>query len=218
MSDTILIINPNSSAAVTQGIREAIAHLEPVSGPVFEVIDLPDSPATIMSSEDVAVAGLGFADALRQRPDAAAYVSACFSDPGVEMSRPLVTAPVIGVQDAGILTAMAVADLFGIIALAPASVARHRLKIRSMGVESRLAGELPLPGVSAEASGRDPEVYDLCVDLGRQLRAQGAGAVVLGCAGMAPIRARLERDIGIKVIDPVQAAAAMALGLVGAAG
>ncbi|WP_428928888.1 aspartate/glutamate racemase family protein [Marinibacterium sp. SX1] len=218
MSDRIVIINPNSSAAVTQGIREAIAHLAPPSGPAFDVSDLPDSPETIMSSEDVAVAGLGFADALRARPDAAAYVSACFSDPGVEMSRRLVPAPVIGIQEAGILTAMAVADLYGIIALSPMSVARHRIKIRSMGVESRLAGELALPGVSAEASGRDPQVYDLCVDLGRQLREMGAGAVVLGCAGMAPIRARLQDDIGIAVIDPVQAAAAMALGLVGAVG
>ena len=217
MAGEILIINPNSSPVVTQSIRDAIAHLEPASGPVFEVTDLPDSPETIMSGEDVAVAALGFADAVRARPDAAAYVSACFSDPGVEISRPLVSAPVIGIQEAGILTAMAVADLFGIIALSPMSVARHRVKIRAMGVEARLAGELALPGVSAEASGRDPAVYEQCVSLGRELGDMGAGAVVLGCAGMAPVRARLERDIGIPVIDPVQAAASMALGLVGAA-
>ncbi|MBE9639987.1 aspartate/glutamate racemase family protein [Salipiger mangrovisoli] len=212
----ILIINPNSAASVTRGIREAIAHLAPANGPAFEVTDLPASPATIMTAEDVARAGLGFAAAAQARPDAAAYVSACFSDPGVELTRTLVKQPVIGVQEAGILTAMARADLFGIIALAPGSVARHRLRIRAMGVESRLAAELALPGVSAEASGRDPEVYGMCVTLGRELAQKGAGAVVLGCAGMAPIRARLERDIGIAVIDPVQAAAAMALGLVGA--
>ncbi|MGR3804748.1 aspartate/glutamate racemase family protein [Marinibacterium profundimaris] len=216
MAGKILIINPNSSAAVTQGIRDAIAHLAPPSGPAFEVTDLPESPATIMSGEDVAVAALGFANAVRARPDAAAYVSACFSDPGVDISRPLVPAPVIGIQEAGMLTAMAVADRFGIIALSPMSVARHRVRIRAMGVESRLAGELALPGVSAEASGRDPAVYDRCVSLGRELGEMGAGAVVLGCAGMAPVRARLEQEIGIKVIDPVQAAAAMALGLAGA--
>ncbi|WP_146586201.1 aspartate/glutamate racemase family protein [Puniceibacterium confluentis] len=216
MTGPILIINPNSAASVTQGIREAVAHLAPARGPDFEVIDLPASPATILTAQDVARAGLGFADAAQARPDAAAYVSACFSDPGVEMTRTLVKQPVIGVQEAGMLTAMARADLFGIIALAPGSVARHRLRIRAMGIESRLAAELALPGVSAEASGRDAQVYDMCVALGRELAERGAGAVVLGCAGMAPIRARLERDIGIAVIDPVQAAAAMALGLVGA--
>lgn len=212
----ILIINPNSSANVTQGIAEAIAHLAPLKGPAFEVTDLPASPATIMTNEDVARAGLGFAELAQSRPDAAAFVAACFSDPGVELTRTLVKQPVIGMQEAGILTAMARADLFGIIALSPASVARHRVKIRAMGVESRFAAELALPSVSAEDSGRDPKVYDLCVALGRDLAERGAGAVVLGCAGMAPIRAQLERDIGIAVIDPVQAATAMALGLVGA--
>ena len=215
MAGPILIINPNSSAAVTQGIRDAIAHLAPPKGPAFEVTDLPQSPETILTQEDVAREGLGFAEAVQARPDASAYVSACFSDPGVELARTLVTGPVIGVQEAGILTAMAVADLFGIIALAPQSVARHRVRIRAMGVESRLAAELALPGVSAEASGRDPQVYARCVELGQDLRDRGAGAVVLGCAGMAPIRAQLQSDIGIKVIDPVQAGAAMALGLAG---
>ncbi|WP_368484321.1 aspartate/glutamate racemase family protein [Pseudooceanicola sp. HF7] len=37
---------------------------------------------------------------------------------------------------------------------------------------------------------------------------------MLGCAGMAPIRGRLERDIGVPIIDPVTAAAVMALGAV----
>ncbi len=212
----LLIVNPNSSRSVTEGIREAVAHLVPAGGPGFEVTDLPDSPATIMTAEDVARAGLGFAAAVQASPDAAAYVSACFSDPGVDVARTLTRKPVIGVQEAGILTAMARADLFGIIALSPGSVARHRVKIRAMGVEGRLAGELALPGVSAEASGRDPEVYAMCVSLGRALADAGAGAIVLGCAGMAPIRARLEHDIGVAVIEPVQAGAAMALGLAGA--
>ncbi|WP_172328255.1 aspartate/glutamate racemase family protein [Mangrovicoccus sp. HB161399] len=216
MRGPVLIVNPNSSAAVTEGIREAIAHLSPAAGAGFEVTDLPGSPATILTNEDVARAGLGVAALAQARPDAAAFVIGCFSDPGLDLARSLVPQPVIGCQEAGILTAMARSDLFGIIALSPVSVARHRIRIRAMGVESRLAGELPLPGVSAEASGRDPAVYDRCVALARELGDAGAGAVVLGCAGMAPVRARLEQDAGLAVIDPVQAAAAMALGLAGA--
>ncbi len=216
MTKPILIINPNSAVRVTQGIRDAIIHLAPAKGPIFEVIDLPSSPATIMTAEDVARAGLGFAQAAQARPDAAAYVSACFSDPGVELTRTLVKQPVIGVQEAGMLTAMARADLFGIIALSAGSVARHRVRIRAMGIESRFAGEVALPSVSAEESGNDAQVYDMCVILGRKLAEMGAGAIVLGCAGMAPIRQQLEHDLGIAVIDPVQAAVAMALGLIGA--
>lgn len=209
---TILIVNPNSSVEVTQGIAASVRALAP-AGVRFVVEDLAEGPLTIASEEDVARAGLGFADRVQQRP-AEAYVSACFSDPGIDLARAAQDKPVIGIQEAGILTALGRADRFGIIALAPGPMARHRRKIRTMGVESRFAGELALPGVSAAASGRDPAVYGLCIDLGRQLRDLGAGAVVLGCAGMGPIRARLEQEIGVPVIDPVVAGGAMALGSV----
>lgn len=209
----ILVLNPNSTVEVTEGIAEVVA---PLAGPGVRFVceDLSDGPATIASAADVARAGLGFAARVRERP-ADAYVSACFSDPGVEIVRGIAPGtPVIGIQEASLLTAMARADRFGIIALSPGVVERHRQRIRAMGIESRLAGELALPGVSALASGRDPEVFAQCVGLGRQLRDMGAGAVVLGCAGMAPIRARLEAETGLVVIDPVMAGAVMALGAV----
>ena len=42
----------------------------------------------------------------------------------------------------------------------------------------------------------------------------GAGAIVMGCAGMARHRQALEEALGIPVIDPTQAAVTMALGTV----
>ncbi len=48
-------------------------------------------------------------------------------------------------------------------------------------------------------------------EVGGQLIAQGSEAIVLGCAGMARHRKGLEDRLGVPVIDPVQAAAAMAL-------
>ena len=50
--------------------------------------------------------------------------------------------------------------------------------------------------------------------IGFRLKEMGAGAMVLGCAGFSPRRAALEKELGIAVIDPVQAAVAMALGAV----
>ena len=53
------------------------------------------------------------------------------------------------------------------------------------------------------------------IDIGRALRDEdGARAIVMGCAGMARMRRPLEDALGIPVIDPTQAAAAMALGAV----
>lgn len=207
----ILVINPNSSTVVTQGLRDAVAGWP---GAVFDCVELAESPATITTEEDVARAGLAVAARILADPGADAYVIACFSDPGLDLARTLTPKPVFGVQEAAILTAMARADRFGIIALGPKSVPRHLRKIRTMGVESRFAGELPLGGVSAEDAGHSDAVYADTRALGLQLKAQGAGAVLPGCAGFAPRRAQLEADLGIPVIDPAQAACAMALGAV----
>ena len=40
---------------------------------------------------------------------------------------------------------------------------------------------------------------------------KGADVLVMGCAGMARYRAPLEDKLGIAVVDPVQAAVAMAI-------
>jgi Asp/Glu/hydantoin racemase len=53
------------------------------------------------------------------------------------------------------------------------------------------------------------------IEVGRALKDEdGAGAIVMGCAGMARLRRPLEDALGIPVIDPTQAAVAMALGAV----
>jgi len=207
----ILVINPNSSAPVTRGMSEALAGYQGVR---FDCIGIPESPATIMTEDDVARAGLRVAELILRDPDADAYVIACFSDPGLDLARSLTPKPVIGIQEAGILTALARADRFGIIALGPKSVARHMRKMRTMGVMGRLAGELDLGGVSAEDAGQSDAVYARTLQVGESLRDMGAGALVPGCAGFAPRRAQLERALGIVVVDPVQAAAAIAMGAV----
>jgi len=51
--------------------------------------------------------------------------------------------------------------------------------------------------------------------IGRELVEQdGADVIVMGCAGMARHRRPLEEALGVPVIDPTQAAVAMAIGAV----
>ena len=44
----------------------------------------------------------------------------------------------IGIQDAAVLSALGMADRFGVIALSEASIARHMRNLRWLGVEHRL--------------------------------------------------------------------------------
>ncbi|MBT9386955.1 aspartate/glutamate racemase family protein [Pseudooceanicola sp. CBS1P-1] len=209
----ILLINPNSSGTVTRGMDRTARAMLP-AGLSLQTLDLPDSPATIASDEDVARAGLGVLELARRTP-ARVVITGCFSDPGLDLLRAMEGGPVaIGCQEAALLSAMARADRFGVIALGPKSIPRHLRKMRMMGIEGRLAGELHLSGCSAEAPMRDPEAYALIRTRAEELGAMGAGAIVLGCAGMAPIRARLEAETGLAIVDPVSAAMAQAIAAV----
>ena len=57
-------------------------------------------------------------------------------------------------------------------------------------------------------------VARVSAEIARAKIEDGVGAVVLGCAGMADLAARMESEHGVKVIDGVGAAAALAAALV----
>ncbi len=105
-------------------------------------------------------------------------------------------------------------DRFGVIAIAEASIRRHTRYMRRMGVLDRLAGERAL-NMSVDESARGSATFARLIEIGTGLRdANGADVLILGCAGMARHRAGLEAELGLPVIDPTQAAVAMAMGAV----
>ena len=55
--------------------------------------------------------------------------------------------------------------------------------------------------------------YARMVSVGKTLRdAHGADVLIMGCAGMADLRDQLEDACGLPVVEPTQAAVAMAAG------
>ncbi len=209
----ILIINPNCSAACTAGIDAAVAPWRQPGGPTIDVLDVADGPPAILSWEDWHAAVGPLCRTIRAEP-AHAYVIACASDPGLEAARAATDRPVLGVFRAAVAAAAVRAERFGIIAIVQASVARHALALRAMGLEQRLAAEVPLD-VSMDTLLDPVAARDRLVDAARRCVAAGAGAVVLGCTGMAGHRAAIELACGAPVIEPCQAGAAMALLAVG---
>ncbi len=217
MNGPILVINPNSNEAVTQGLRDALVTFALPGGPQIECVTLTEGPFGIESQLDSDSAVVPLARLVESRTDVAAFVVACYSDPGIDACRSVTAAPVFGMQEAGVMTALARADRFGVIAIADASIRRHMRYLRRLGVTDRLAGERPL-GISVDESARGTGTFDRLVEVGTALKADGADAILLGCAGLSVHRARLEAALSVPVIDPTQAAVAMALGTLLAAG
>ena len=209
----ILVINPNSNQAVTDGLAEALAPLEFQNGPEIVCRTLEEGPYGIESQADVDGVAMPLARMIA-REEADAYVIACYSDPGLHVCREATLKPVFGIAECGVLTALARADRFGVIAIKAKSIRRHLRYLRQMGLMDRLAGERPLEMSVAETASGEGALVRM-IQVGGQLRAlDGAEALVLGCAGMARHRRTLEDELGIPVIDPTQAAVAMAIGAV----
>ena len=214
----ILVINPNSNEVVTRGISEAIDPVRFAGGPEIVCHTLAEGPPGIETQEHVETVTLPLRRLVEANGDADAFVIACYSDPGLHVCREATTRPVFGINEAGVLTALARADRFGVIAIRQRSVRRHIRYLRQMGLLDRLAGERALEmSVAETASGEG--TLDRMIAVGRALRDEdGAEVVVMGCAGMARHRRPLEAALGIPVIDPTQAAVAMAIGAVQFAG
>jgi allantoin racemase len=210
----ILVVNPNSNEAVTKGLAAALAPVRFADGPEIECRTLAEGPYGIETQEHVESVTLPLRRLVAGSNDIDAFVIACYSDPGLAVCREATARPVFGINEAGVLTALARGEHVGVIAISQRSIRRHVRYMRQLGLMDRFAGERPLNMSVAEvASGA--KTLDRMIEVGEELRDKDAAdVIVMGCAGMARHRQPLEAALGIPVVDPTQAAVAMAIGAV----
>ena len=213
-SPRIRVINPNSNEAVTRGLDAALEPLRFANGPEIVCSTLTEGPFGIETQADVESVVVPLLRMVEADNSSDAFVLACYSDPGLHVCREATRRPVFGIAECGVLTALARAGSFGVIAISPRSIARHQRYLRQMGLTDRLAGERPL-GMSVAETASGDKTLERMVAVARQLTDKdGAEAIVMGCAGMARHRRPLEEAVGVPVIDPTQAAVTMAIGAV----
>jgi Asp/Glu/hydantoin racemase len=142
-----------------------------------------------------------------------ALVIACYSDPGLKKCRSVTDKPVLGIQESALLLATSSASKFGVLALSDVSIARHMKYQAEVGVADRLAGECAV-NLTVDQGVTDSRAFGLLYEAGQKLRDRdGADILILGCAGLAAHRSKLEDQLQIPVIDPTQAAVRQAVRL-----
>lgn len=211
----IIVINPNSTQAVTQEIDRAVEPLRLLEGPAIECVTLKDGPPGIESQLDADKVILPLSNYIRSREsDGNAFVIACFGDPGLHSARQVTAKPVFGIGECAMATALTRADRFGIISILQDAIGRHRRTVRAAGLESRFAGDLAID-VGIQGLGDEAMVLERMIGVGNRLRKDfDAGVLIMGCAGMARHREPLEKATGLPVIEPTHAAVTMALGAI----
>lgn len=215
MSEPIVVINPNSTEAVTAAIDRALAPLRLPGGPEIVCQTLAEGPPGVESQSDAdAVIAPLCRSISAQGNHAAAFVIACFSDPGLHSAREATARPVLGIAECGILTALTLGQRFGVISILARSIPRHLRYYGAMGVGQRLAADLPI-GLGVTELADESATFGRMAEVGGILRDRhGADVLVMGCAGMARYRDRLQDAVGVPVVEPTQAAVTMAIGRV----
>jgi allantoin racemase len=114
--------------------------------------------------------------------------------------------------EAALQTACLVAHRFVVITMPPRTIAHSDRVIAALGLEHRctvLAVDVPV----AELVGGSKHLLEAFAEAARTAMAEGAEAVVLGCAGLADLAEPLSLALGVPVIDGVAAAVGIATGL-----
>lgn len=208
----ILVINPNTTASMTEKI--GIAARE-VAGAGTEIVarNPATGPASIQGPEDgeAALPGL-FAEIDKANgEDFDAIIIACFDDTGLYEARKLTTRPVIGIGEAGYHAATLVAGRFSVVTTLSVSVPVIEDNIVTYGFDRRCArvraSEVPV--LELERPGSDAW-RTISLEIAAALTEDGADAIVLGCAGMADLARQLGLEHGVPVIDGVAAAVKLA--------
>ena len=214
----ILVVNPNSNEVVTKGLADALAPIAFADGPEIDCVTLKEGPYGIETQEHVESVALPLRRLVAGSNEVDAFVIACYSDPGpaCRAGRPR--------RGRCSASTRRRADRAG----ARRALRRHRHRpaldppARALHAPDGADGALPASArsnmsVAETASGE--KTLDRMIEVGKELRDEdGADVIVMGCAGMARHRQPLEAALGIPVIDPTQAAVAMAIGAVQFAG
>ena len=208
----IVVLNPNSTEAVTEGIDTALEPLRLGGGPSVECATLAEGPPGVETDAHVTAVAAPIARFVASREDDTdAFIIACFSDPGLAEARRATRRPVLGMAACGVFTATALGSRFGVISILEQVIPRHLRYYDALGVGSRLGGDRAV-GIGVTGLADESRTLDRLMATGNALRDEdGADVLVLGCAGMARYRERLEDSLGVPVVDPVQAAAGMAI-------
>ena len=210
----IKVINPNTTSSMTATIADAA---RTVAAPGTEIIAATSrsGAVSIEGHYDEAMSIVGLVDAIREKPEADAYVIACFGDPGLLAAREIATGPVLGIAEAAMHAASFVATGFSIVTTLGRTriIAEHL--VRNYGMEHHCRGvratDIPVLELDNPKSNARAMILAECE---QAIVEDGSGAIVLGCAGMADLNRYLEDKLGVPVIDGVAAAVKFAEALV----
>ena len=203
----ILCINPNSSPEVTRGIEETCKEYA-LPGTEIIVKCIEEAPPGIESYQDAAISEKYLLEKFKEWENQYdGFIIACHSDIGVDLLRELSAKPIIGIGEASMLFALPLGHNFSILSLKRKKIPQKEDLVRKYGLENRCAS-IRITGLGVIAT--DEEKREKLLHEGmKAVKEDGAEVLILGCAGMAGFDKKIEKIVGVPVIDGVTSALMM---------
>ena len=204
----LLVINPNTSAVMTGAIAQAA---RAVASPGTEIVAVQPGfgPQSIEGHHEEAWAAAGVAEQARLASEwqPAATVVACFGDPGLEAAREALDGPVIGIAEAAFQAASLLSSGFSVVTTMTRTCIMAERLVQRYGFEHQCRGVHGTDIAVLSLEDCPPQTVAQIEAAAREALARDrSGAIVLGCAGMAPLCKQLTRTLGVPVIDGVAVA------------
>ncbi|OXB37459.1 hypothetical protein LQV05_003540 [Cryptococcus neoformans] len=238
----LLLINPNSTSTFTQDVATHLHPRLPVDVGITFYTPPPEAPASIDGPLDGVNSTAVILKDLELQPKGQAVntpedstgasrlatgysgiVVACFSaHPLVPVLKELLAGydkppPVLGILESSVLAALQLGPTFGIATTGPQWEPLFDEAVRAMGISpTRYTGTKGTGFNAVSLHGDKPA--EALLEASCFLVQKGARVIILGCAGMAPMRASLQEQLAdrvgqsVPVIDGVSAAVDMAIG------
>ncbi|RDJ27772.1 Asp/Glu racemase [Bosea caraganae] len=202
----ILVINPNTSPDMTALVMRVLEPLAP-AGVVLSSATGRFGARYISSRSAAAIAGHAALDCYAEHGgECDAVYLACFGDPGLLALKEFARVPVIGMAEASCIIAARQAERFSIVTGGERWGPILREFVASLGLGEGLAAVETVAPTGGEIA-RDPDAAIALLAQACRLTAErdGAGAVILGGAGLAGLAARVQPLVDIPVICSVEA-------------
>ncbi|SDO27567.1 Asp/Glu/hydantoin racemase [Methylobacterium phyllostachyos] len=211
----LLLVNPNTSAAMTARMEAAAAASLAPDAALTAVTAARGLPY-IASRAEAQLAGSAVLEILAEHQagyDAA--VIAAFGDPGLIAARELFDLPVVGMAEAAMLTACQLGQRFGLVTFSGTLLPWYEDAVALAGLLGRCACVRAVAAGFRSVTEVQHELEAEIVTLAnRAVTEDGADAVILAGAPLTGLALRVGDAVPVPLIDPLAAALGQAQALV----
>ncbi len=210
----LLLINPNTTVSMTKKVELAAISVAQSTTSIVAVN--PDQgPSSIQGYYDVAQCVPNLLTKAKEYDDCDAIIVSCFDDTGLDALRCAFSVPVIGIGEAAFHMASILACKFSVITTLRRSVPGIEANLDRYGLAKRCmavrASEIPVLELESE---NEVLLERLGQEIQASMQQDQSEAIVLGCAGMTSLMAKLSDKFNVPIIDGVSCAVTLAEALV----